>query len=278
MQVSTASFTNSSEGYRQDFGFTDRGAFTTNVFPLGTRIGAVVICPSLFVDRHQNNRIEVLLSRRLARLGVAVCRFHYRGTGNSSGDVDEITWESVLADAWDAHEQLSQRIDRDAPIGLLGTRFGSLVAVALGAGNARVPIALWVPIPSADTYAHDLERYGRVARITDGSDFGADAMFFRAPADLAARGGTLSIDALADRNLGDVLVARTGRGSPSTADEQALHALRAVAASVEIHDYPDEDAWWARRKLQPAEPQAPMPMIDDTVMWLHRSLTGAPRP
>ena len=65
--------------------------FTVTHIPDAGAHTGVVVCCSILVEHLTNYRHEVLLARSLAAKGIAVQRFHYRGTGHSQrrrrGDV-----------------------------------------------------------------------------------------------------------------------------------------------------------------------------------------------
>ena len=78
---------------------TERGAlFMVTHLPAGPAQGAVVVCSPIQSELLKNNRHEVMLARRLASQGVAVARFHYIGTGNSDGEVGDVTIDGMAAD------------------------------------------------------------------------------------------------------------------------------------------------------------------------------------
>ncbi|MCA1703738.1 MAG: alpha/beta hydrolase, partial [Actinobacteria bacterium] len=123
--------------------------------PAGALIGGVVVCPSLFNDFQKNYRREVVLARSLSAHGIAVARFHYRGTGNSDGDPLDMSFESLCQDALAAAAHLRERTGL-RKLAFLATRFGALVASSAAATTAEAfPLALLEPVIQADQFFAD---------------------------------------------------------------------------------------------------------------------------
>jgi hypothetical protein len=274
MGLATTSFTARRDRYRQEFEYTADGVFSVMAWPLGEPRAGVIICPSLYEDSARNWRREVVLARRLAALGIAVRRFHYRGTGYSNGDEERVSWAQIVEDADSAWKTLQSQLGSAVPCGLMSARFGSLVAASVAAGEP-VPIALWEPLTEGKAYLRDLARMERVALITrrHREDIGNGRPI---PAALAAEISDLSLTEIADGRLGPVLIVRVGRAASSVAaiDDERIASL---AASVEHREHPEEDTWWAGTRPQPRGPLDPWPLLDDTASWLARNLDGARR-
>jgi Serine aminopeptidase, S33 len=126
------------------FGSGPERLFGAAHLPEGGADVGVLFCSSLNHDLLNNYRREVLLARALARHGVAVQRFQYRGTANSDGDVRDITFEAMVDDATEAAARLRELSGAQRLV-LLGTRFGALVAATVSARNADVPVVLLEP-------------------------------------------------------------------------------------------------------------------------------------
>ena len=95
--------------------------------PAGEVRGGLVICSPILADFGANYQREVNLARHLAADGVAVQRFHPRGTGHSDGDAADLTLQSLIDDATQAFAHLRDRLP-GRTIAVLGTRFSALVA------------------------------------------------------------------------------------------------------------------------------------------------------
>lgn len=130
--------------------------------PLAGAAAGVVICPSICMDFLRNYRREVVLARQIASGGVAVHRFHYRGTGNSDGDSSLTTWQTMIEDALAAAEHVRQEhaVDR---IAFVGTRFGA--PIAAGAARHHPGAPLVVADPTLDPHKFFKEGFrSRMAR------------------------------------------------------------------------------------------------------------------
>jgi alpha/beta superfamily hydrolase len=119
--------------------------------------GAVLICPAIHAEFTRSYRREVLLARRLASEGFAVERFHYRGTGNSDGDGEDVRVETLRDDAVASLAHLQSWSGIDAPV-LMGTRWGALVAASAAAGHPSAPLVLWEPLLDASRFFRDAFR------------------------------------------------------------------------------------------------------------------------
>lgn len=141
-------------GVKETFAFVgdrvDRLACMTHI-PAGEVRGGLVICSSILSDFQRNYRTEVVMSRLLAQRGIAVQRFHYRGTGNSDGSVHETTFDSMQEDTANAVEHLKEVIALQH-IALMGTRMGALVAAAESVKHPGSPLILLEPIQEASTF------------------------------------------------------------------------------------------------------------------------------
>jgi len=106
---------------------------------------AALLCHGLTGHRSETKFLFVRLARRLAARGVAVLRFDFRGSGESTGTFDEMSLLTELADARCALGFLAKCEGVDASrIGVLGFSCGGAVAGRLVAEEKRVrALALW---------------------------------------------------------------------------------------------------------------------------------------
>lgn len=120
----------------------------------GDATAGVVVCSPLFSDAAINAHREMRLGRWLARAGLVVQRFHYRGTGESDGDPARVSFGSLVDDARvaAAHLRDNTGIQR---IGFLGSRVGALVAARLARDVDGAPLALWQPVVDPRRYLDD---------------------------------------------------------------------------------------------------------------------------
>lgn len=190
--------------------------------PVGAVRGTLLICSPLHAEFAKNYRREVELARLLSGRGFAVQRFHYRGTGHSSGDAERVSFATMLDDARQMYDRLRRCADASTPTAVLGTRLAAHVAVAL-AGERRLPtVALWEPSVNVGKHFRAVFRAGIVRELKQGSVSGADRRQF-------------SLDGLRERGSSDVL------GYPITATlvEEFLTldlrpALLSAARAVQI--------------------------------------------
>jgi pimeloyl-ACP methyl ester carboxylesterase len=105
------------------------------------------------------------LASALAGRGFAVLRFDYRGTGNSSGEPEQTTFEACVDDARIAAEEL-----RDTSgvtnVMLIGMRLGAAIAMHAGTQLSLVRrILLWNPVIQGSDYLDELEQMDRALRM-----------------------------------------------------------------------------------------------------------------
>jgi exosortase A-associated hydrolase 2 len=120
---------------------------------------AFVFCAPFGEEKMWAHRVYVSFARELCRSGHFVLRFDYRGTGDSDGDFEDGNLENYLADVRAALGVLKQRADGAAGFGLLGLRFGALVAAVAAERLAEVSrLILWAPISRGADYMQELLR------------------------------------------------------------------------------------------------------------------------
>lgn len=137
--------------------------------PLATTPHAgVVICSSLYGEFLSNYyRREVLLAAALAGQGLAVQRFHYRGTGNSDGRAEEVTFDAMVDDAraGAAHLRTEEGV---TDVAFLGTRFGAMIAAAAAADVPNAPVVLWAPVSDGERYFREAFRARMIRELKEG--------------------------------------------------------------------------------------------------------------
>lgn len=113
-----------------------------------------VICHSFGIEQVNLHRLEVLAARALAGAGFPVLRFHVQGYGDGQhrGEPVDVAWH--LDGTADALSFL-RRVSGVETAGLLGIRFGAMVA-ALVAESADVPfVGLWQPYATGSQFLTD---------------------------------------------------------------------------------------------------------------------------
>lgn len=128
----------------------------------------VLICSSIFGDFTANYHRERLLGQAISSTGHGVIRFHYAGEGNSHGDRQTMTLESLCDDARAVMEHGSSiGFDRFA---LLGTRIGAFVAATVISSMPAAPLAFWEPVVDALRFVGDAQRAKRMSQMTQAPD------------------------------------------------------------------------------------------------------------
>jgi pimeloyl-ACP methyl ester carboxylesterase len=115
------------------------------------RAGAPVVLHvhGLGVEQITLYRQEVLAARAAAALGFPVLRYHARGHGDSAGASEDVTRETLVADARAAADEAKRRTGRTRVV-WLGVRMGALVAALAGGPRSgrddAAGFILWEPV------------------------------------------------------------------------------------------------------------------------------------
>ena len=120
----------------------------------------VVLCHALAEEKLWSHRVYVNLARELAREGIAVLRFDFRGEGDSDLEFENCGLASRTADALRAAEVLREHEPHLSNCIFLGHRLGCAVAAMAAAGSAARAQGLiaWDPIASGRDYLMQLLR------------------------------------------------------------------------------------------------------------------------
>lgn len=276
-------------GIVEEAGFFDGGLFGVSYKPTASTAGAVVICPAILSEYDHTYSIDVSLARALAARGIAVHRFHYRGSGHSDGEPSAMTFETMLEDALAATARFSTDVGVGAPV-LLGVRFGALVAAAVAEAVARSPLVLWEPALSGRTYFREAWRADMMFQINEGAKPATrDAFPTLLERDnqvdvLGYPIGKALYDSALERSLvgeagdgrGRVLILRGGPPGSARANlDQAVEELRGRGFQVDVEVLDDALVLWfqgpeMRRNARPAVAE----LIARTVAWIEGQLVG----
>ena len=112
------------------------------------RVAAVFAHPHPLHGGTMHTKAVYQSSKALARIGVAVLRFNFRGVGLSAGNHDAGPGE--IADFRAALDFMADRYP-GLPLGAAGFSFGSWVALTVGAEDPRVQLMLGIG-PAIDRY------------------------------------------------------------------------------------------------------------------------------
>jgi alpha/beta superfamily hydrolase len=104
----------------------------------GSPMAGVVMCGPILAQFRAHYRNGTLLARALAARGLAVQRFHYRGMGNSDGEVSNLDLSTMQEDAAAAGSRLTEQIGA-IPLAYLGVNVGAYpAAVASRPGHMLI--------------------------------------------------------------------------------------------------------------------------------------------
>ena len=127
--------------------------------------GAFLFCAPYGEEKLWTHLVYVSFARELARRGLTVLRFDYRGTGDSEGDSEEATPDACLDDIRSALGVLRGK-RAGVPLGLLGLRFGATLATLAAETEDDVrQLVLWHPILRGAPYAQELLRMNLATQI-----------------------------------------------------------------------------------------------------------------
>jgi hypothetical protein len=261
------------------FGFTN--------LPAGDVRGAVVICSPFQAEGVAIYRKEVLLARALVKRGLAVQRFHYLGTGNSTGDDADIDLESLVRNSRAAADNIAQLSGQDR-VAFVGTRLGAVVATA--AAPPTAPLVLWEPVIDTRRYFRDVLRSNLMRDlkqqrtggpttaqlietlekegVVDVLGYEIHASFYRS---------MLEADVFSDvaKEPRPILVVDLTSGP--AAFEKQVAEWRDAGSPVDTFSVPEGTAWWFSSKPWQAEEvlAGVKTLIDGTANWLERTMTTA---
>lgn len=249
--------------------------------PLGQRpAGRVLMCSSLYEDLQMHYRRDVLVARDLAQKGIAVVRFHYRGTGNSASlSSGSPVMSTMVADAMTALAVLADH--SDGPLILYGGRAASLLISELAPRVGPSGVILVAPTLTGEDYFRGMSRAGTLARLRD-SPQGAptslrDQLAEQGSADVL--GNTVTaisyedlrprrVEPTAFRGIAVLLVQRArtqGLGRAYAAFVEQLAAVGSQARTVLLEE---REAWFVPDQWEPEEDAPDIQLLrDELVGW-----------
>jgi alpha/beta superfamily hydrolase len=256
----------------------------------GAATAGVVLCPALHEDFMRTYRKETLLARFLAPRGLAVLRFDYVGMGNSDGDAEDASFESMTENALASASWLRARAEVDA-IAFVGTRWGAMVAAA-AARDHDAPLALWEPALDGRGYFREAFRANRIhaakeRRAHESEPSTAEELRSRDVVDVLGYPLRRSFyedanERRLDAELGDrprrLLLVQVGRGERLRPDYERLAAgLGERGFDVESAAIDGDETWWFTGARWQAEERRPgtQRLVERTADWLVHAVGGS---
>lgn len=120
------------------------------------RACGIVLCYPFGQEYMRAHRAFRQIAVSLAKNGFHVLRFDYRGTGDSSGDLEDSTAANWLEDINTAVDELKSITGLDR-FSLIGLRLGGLLAALAPAKRSDIDsVVLWDPVSSGSAYRKEL--------------------------------------------------------------------------------------------------------------------------
>ncbi len=126
--------------------------------PVGEENPPIVVFLHGFASsKHGSGRCYVYLAELLAKEGIATLRFDFRGSGDSEGDLSEMTLEDLVSDANVVFNHLVniEGIDSER-CGFFGSSLGGTVAILSSITQEVKALALWAPVASGELWYRDM--------------------------------------------------------------------------------------------------------------------------
>jgi exosortase A-associated hydrolase 2 len=126
---------------------------------------AVVMCHPYGEEKQLSYPVLVGFARQLAADGFPALRFDARGYGDSTGELEDASVETQVADTLAAARLARERLGVERVV-LLGLRFGGLIAALAAERDAACAgLVLWSPTVSGSQYVDDLIRKRLFAEV-----------------------------------------------------------------------------------------------------------------
>ena len=124
-----------------------RHAYLSAVLHKASSRRLVILCHGFTGTKCESGRLFVQMARALQKAGLNALRFDFAGSGDSSGDFNQMTPNTQIRDALDV---LAIGQDRYKKVALLGLSFGGGTSICASHQAKRKPDALltWSSVPS----------------------------------------------------------------------------------------------------------------------------------
>ncbi|MBM4340829.1 MAG: hypothetical protein FJ110_14965 [Deltaproteobacteria bacterium] len=118
-----------------------------------------VFCAPFAEEKLWAHRVFVNFARDLTAKGYPVLRFDYMGNGDSEGNFEESTLDTMLSDTRCAINTLREKVSGVESINLLGLRLGATVASLVGENGSGIRrLILWEPVIDGSAYIKEILR------------------------------------------------------------------------------------------------------------------------
>ena len=214
------------------------------------------------------------LATRLARVGFHVLRFDYFGTGDSAGDMEQVSLQQWLADVVAAVGEVRDSLDHSS-VSLVGLRLGATLAAMAALKCENVDrLVLWEPVIQGREYIASLQACHREwlqelfralphARALAAED---ELMGCRFTESLRNDLEQVNLWSLAIRPARHVLIVSQG---DNVEHERLGEWLRQLGASVEIKRVKDQEIWSTIPGVR--QGRVPNGVLQAIVKWLGSS-------
>ena len=160
----------------------DRRLFAIAFAPATAARGTVLFCPPFAEEMNKGRRMVSQTARRLASQGFLVLSLDLFGTGDSSGDFQDASWEAWRTDLQAGVNWLRTQAPGHDPV-FWALRLGACLAIDVATASPSPPsrMVLWQPVVSGKTFVTQFLR-------------------LRVAAEKMQRGSTTSTSELRDRS------------------------------------------------------------------------------
>jgi len=118
-----------------------------------------VFCAPFAEEKLWAHRVFVNFARDLADNGYPVLRFDYMGNGDSEGNFEESSLETMLSDTRCAIRTLREKVTGVESVNLLGLRLGATVAALAGGNGSGISrLIFWEPVIDGSAYMREMLR------------------------------------------------------------------------------------------------------------------------
>jgi len=151
-----------------------------------------VICAPFAEEKLWAHRVLLNFARDLADKGYPVLRFDYMGNGDSEGDFEESTLDTMLSDTDYSVRTLKEKVREIESVSLLGLRLGATVASLAVRDRSEINrLILWEPVVNGSAYTRELLRINLSTQSSVYKKilFNTDALIGQMKA-----GGTVNVD------------------------------------------------------------------------------------